>query len=1414
MSRRTSISSPSSSFMSATFLVLFLLLITAVLVTRVESKVQINPSFELAVSKKEAAAAELRRSNTRLEEKGRVIIKGNSTIISQNQTFRLGFFATNGESSWYLGIWYASIPTPTYVWVANREKSVADVTQSTLLITEKGKLAIKDSQNSIIWQSTNTEKATDMYLLETGNLVLLSSAGSLVWQSFDHPTDTWLPGMNISVGGSITSWKSLFDPSPGFYSLRLSPTGYNQIELVYNGTIVYWSTGNWTGNAFVNVPEMTIPYIYKFHFLNPYTSKASFGYTEKPLDNGQKPPLSRFHVDPSGQLKQYTWSQQTDYWNMFWSQPEDICRVHGLCGNFGFCKSSLLRPCMCFDGFRPVDCYGWNSGDYSGGCSRESKVLCDQSDWFEEVGVVEFIGAVTESFSAGRSICERSCLANCSCIGLYHDVRTNLCKNLYGELLNLRNLTSDSTNEDILYVRAPRGGTERKNISTLMVLVAGIVGSIAALVLAAVMLMILRKKRKKRKDVDEEDVFPVLNLKVFSYKELHTVTRGFSEKLGHGGFGAVFQGELSDSTLVAVKRLERPGSGEREFRAEVCTIGNIQHVNLVRLRGFCSENSHRLLVYDYMPNGALSLYLRKDGLNLNWDVRFRIAVGTARGIAYLHEECRDCIIHCDIKPENILLDSDYTAKVSDFGLAKLIGRDFSRVLATMRGTWGYVAPEWISGLAITTKADVYSYGMTLLELIGGRRNVEAPASGRNANIGGGGEHGDKWFFPPWAARQIIEGNVAAVVDDRLGGAYKVEEAERVALVAIWCIQDNEEMRPTMGTVVKMLEGVLEVTAPPPPRLIQALVSGESYHGVRKDSSNGVGTGGDGSGDIGESRGGSHSSFGNVSSPMNENANVSIEKFAEETEKDNSSSKTEALTAGDERSSSAPESPTSKSKPVLIDGVSIFETAELHHAPTTLIESREEDYPAIQNFRDATYICCVESSKVWGIAGPIAFNILCNYGINSFTNIFVGHIGDIELSAVAISLSVIANFSFGFLLGMASALETLCGQAFGAGQVELLGVYMQRSILILFVTCIFLLPLYIFATPILKLLGQRDDIAEFAGTFAIQVIPQMFSLAFNFPSQKFLQAQSKVGVLAWIGLAAFVVHIGMLYFFIHMLNWGTAGAAAAYNISALGISIGQMIYVVRYCKDGWKGLSWLAFKDIWGFVRLSIASAIMLCLEIWYFMTIIVLTGHLEDPVIAVGSLSICMNINGWEGMLFLGINAAISVRVSNELGSSHPRAAKYSVIITTTQSLFIGIFCAIVILVTKDDFSIIFTDSEEMRKAVADLASLLGITMLLNSVQPVISGVAVGGGWQALVAYINLFCYYVVGLPFGFLLGYKLKFGVQGIWIGMICGTLLQTLILLYIVYKTNWNKEVEQASERMRKWGAGQDRRSDSDTT
>ncbi|KAJ9139859.1 hypothetical protein P3X46_030554 [Hevea brasiliensis] len=467
-----------------------------------------------------------------------------------------------------------------------------------------------------------------------------------------------------------------------------------------------------------------------------------------------------------------------------------------------------------------------------------------------------------------------------------------------------------------------------------------------------------------------------------------------------------------------------------------------------------------------------------------------------------------------------------------------------------------------------------------------------------------------------------------------------------------------------------------------------------------------------------------------------------------------------------------------------------------------LTSGDGDYLPVRSFKEIKSVFWIETVKLWKIAAPIVFNTLCQYGINSVTNIFVGHVGNFELSAVAISLSVIGTFSFGFMLGMGSALETLCGQAFGAGRVHMLGIYMQRSWIILFVTCIFLLPIYIFASPILKLLGQEESVADYAGNFTLLIIPQLFSLAINFPTTKFLQAQSKVTALAWIGFVALILHIPLLWLLIFVFSWGTTGAAIAFDITNWGMVVAQVVYVMGWCKDGWQGFSWSAFKEIWAFVRLSLASAVMLCLEIWYMMSIIVLTGHLGNAVIAVDSLSICMNFNGWEAMLFIGINAAISVRVSNELGSGHPRAAKYSVYVTVFQSFLIGILFMLIILIAKDYFAIIFTNSKDLQVAVSKLAFLLALTMVLNSVQPVIGGVAIGSGWQALVAYINIGCYYIFGLPLGFLLGYKANLGVKGVWGGMIAGTALQTLLLLIVLYRTNWNKEVEQTSERVRRWG------------
>ncbi|KAF8779506.1 hypothetical protein HU200_002557 [Digitaria exilis] len=462
----------------------------------------------------------------------------------------------------------------------------------------------------------------------------------------------------------------------------------------------------------------------------------------------------------------------------------------------------------------------------------------------------------------------------------------------------------------------------------------------------------------------------------------------------------------------------------------------------------------------------------------------------------------------------------------------------------------------------------------------------------------------------------------------------------------------------------------------------------------------------------------------------------------------------------------------------------------------------EDAPAVRSARGAWLVFAAESRRLWAIGAPIAFNVVCLYGTNSTTQIFAGHVGNRELSAVAIGLSVVSNFSFGFLLGMGSALETLCGQAFGAGQVAMLGVYMQRSWVILSASALLLTPLYVYAAPLLRLLGQDADMAAAAGSFTVAIIPQMFALAVNFPTQKFLQAQSKVGVLAWVGFAALAAHVALLALFVTVLGWGVPGAAAAYDVSAWLASLAQVAYVVAYDGGGWTGLSRAAFSELWAFVKLSLASAVMLCLEIWYMMVLVVLTGHLDDAEIAVDSISICMNINGWEGMLFIGLSAAISVRVSNELGSGRPRATKHAVAVVLAQSLALGLAAMALILATRGRFPAIFTGDQHLQKAVSNIAYLLAVTMVLNSVQPVISGVAVGGGWQAAVAYINLGCYYGFGLPLGFIFGYLLRLGVQGIWAGMLCGTALQTAILAYMVWRTDWNQEASLALDRVRTWG------------
>ncbi|XP_010250482.1 PREDICTED: protein DETOXIFICATION 33-like [Nelumbo nucifera] len=450
---------------------------------------------------------------------------------------------------------------------------------------------------------------------------------------------------------------------------------------------------------------------------------------------------------------------------------------------------------------------------------------------------------------------------------------------------------------------------------------------------------------------------------------------------------------------------------------------------------------------------------------------------------------------------------------------------------------------------------------------------------------------------------------------------------------------------------------------------------------------------------------------------------------------------------------------------------------------------------------------VESKKLWKIAGPAIFTMICQYSLGAITQAFIGHVGTLELAAFSVANSVVAGFGYGLMLGMGSALETLCGQAFGAGKFTMLGIYMQRSWLILLCTALLLVPIYVFSAPILILMGQTVEIADAAGRFATWMLPQLFAYALNFPIQKFLQAQRKVMVMACVAAIVLVVHVLISWLVIFKLGWGLIGAAVSLNFSWWINIFGQSMYIFISKSGGaWTGFSLQAFADLWGFIKLSLASAVMLCLQFWYLMIIITITGHLTNPLVPVDALSICMSINGWDAMIGLGFNAAISVRVSNELGSRNPQAAKFAVAVVSATSLSIGVLCMILVLTTRFNFPVLFTSNIEVMKEVSKLALLLGATVLLNSLQPVLSGVAIGAGWQALIAYINIGCYYFVGLPAGIVLGFKFNFGAEGIWGGMIGGIVLQTMILVAITLYTDWNKEASEAENRIRKWGGSVD--------
>ncbi|XP_019092124.1 PREDICTED: protein DETOXIFICATION 40-like [Camelina sativa] len=460
-------------------------------------------------------------------------------------------------------------------------------------------------------------------------------------------------------------------------------------------------------------------------------------------------------------------------------------------------------------------------------------------------------------------------------------------------------------------------------------------------------------------------------------------------------------------------------------------------------------------------------------------------------------------------------------------------------------------------------------------------------------------------------------------------------------------------------------------------------------------------------------------------------------------------------------------------------------------------------PLFQRLRKATMI---ESKLLFNLAAPAVIVYMINYLMSMSTQIFPGHLGNLELAAASLGNTGIQVFAYGLLLGMGSAVETLCGQAYGARKYEMLGVYLQRSTVLLTLTSLVLTLLYVFSEPILLFLGESPAIASAASLFVYGLIPQIFAYAANFPIQKFLQSQSIVAPSAYISTATLFVHLLLSWLAVYKLGMGLLGASLVLSLSWWIIVVAQFVYIVtsERCRETWRCFSIQAFSGLSSFCKLSATSAVMLCLETWYFQVLVLLAGLLENPELALDSLSICMTISGWVFMIAVGFNAAIRfvfVRVSNEIGAGNPKSAAFSVIIVNIYSLITCVILAIVILASRDVLSYLFTEGKEVSDAVSDLCPLLAVTLVLNGIQPVLSGVAVGCGWQTFVAKVNVGCYYVIGIPLGALFGFYYNFGAKGIWTGMIGGTVIQTFILAWVTFRTDWNKEVEEASKRMDKW-------------
>ncbi|MBA0838685.1 hypothetical protein Goarm_004483, partial [Gossypium armourianum] len=770
------------------------------------------------------------------------IDKDGAFLFSRNGTFKASIYNPEAQTNFYLCIIH--VESNTIIWSANRDSPISSSGKMDLTVNG---ISIADPDGNPKWSTPQLRTTIYALLLtEMGNLVLLDKFNGSLWESFYHPTDTIVIGQQLPVGAKLSNAVSESNLSTGDYRFMVSAS---DALLQWHGQ-TYWILSMDT-KAYVNSN-----YVVEYMEMNK-TGLSLFGHNGSVvvIQLNLAPATFRLaKLDVLGHFNVNSFSGGK--WVQEFVGPIDDCQIPASCGKLGLCtgdSTSKAPTCSCPSDFHPASqniC-----GCLPSGSSYSLPTACDSTNNVNESNssTVSYLrlGSGIDYFSLLFSqpvrygvrfpVCQDLCSEDCACLGMFYENSSGSCYVLENDLGSVI-LSSTVENDFLGYVKVlvgpistDSGGdnsfSNEKNEFPIAAIV--LLPSIGFFLLAALVFFWWKRRlRSKGGEIklghlnsgssEDMDAFYIPGLpQKFDYEELEAATDNFKTQIGSGGFGSVYRGTLSDKTVVAVKKISNPGiQGKKEFCTEIAVIGNIHHVNLVKLRGFCAQGRQRFLVYEYMNRGSLDRTLFGSGPVLEWQERFDIALGTARGLAYLHRGCEHKIIHCDVKPENILLHDHFQAKISDFGLSKLLTPEQSSLFTTMRGTRGYLAPEWLTNSAISEKTDVYSFGMVLLELVSGRKNCSLKSQSHSiedTNSGGGNSLSSSVmgliYFPLLALEMHEQGRYLELADAKLEGRVTNKEVEKLVRVALCCVHEEPALRPSMATVVGMLEGGLPLGQP-------------------------------------------------------------------------------------------------------------------------------------------------------------------------------------------------------------------------------------------------------------------------------------------------------------------------------------------------------------------------------------------------------------------------------------------------------------------------------------------------------------------------------------------------------------------------------------------------------------------------